>query len=51
MTEGTGPGRGVGWWRTIIKATIRPTYGDQEPIGTRRPGKLVKRKSKPGPKS
>ena len=51
MIEGTGPGRGVGWWRTIIITSIRATYGDEEPIGAKRPGKLVKRKSKPGPKS
>jgi hypothetical protein len=48
---GSGPGRGTPWWRFPILTSIRPTYGPEEPIGAKRPGKLVERKSKPGPKS
>lgn len=54
MIPGTGPGRGVPWWRYRRVLTLRwapgnevirraAALGEQEPIGTEREGRLVAR--------
>lgn len=50
MIEGTGPGRGVPWWRYRRALTLRwtpagqgPPDGNPEPVGARREGRLIAR--------
>lgn len=43
MIEGTGPGRGVPWWRQIMAVTLTRQPGAQgkEPTGQAREGRTV----------
>lgn len=46
MTEGTGPGRGVPWWRQILAVTLTRHRGSQgaEPSGSQaREGRTVRK--------
>lgn len=45
MIPGTGPGRGVPWWRrfSLIRVRYVPGYRGSEPIGQVREGRLIVR--------
>lgn len=41
MIPGSGPGRGVPWWRHITRFNWRWSEGPPEPVGIKREGRTV----------